>query len=219
MKRLVVMLTLGASLVGCVENESSIVLLGSRPVNAECSGLEGNVDQTAGSLDLAAFDDNGILPGYVIGFNFESNLEQVSTTVGGVEFGGPERADVVFEEVQLEYATQPALPNPLPPERLPLRAVVRAGAAATSFIIVDLVGEQAAFGLLECVQRGGPPITLLVTLKLKGERASGGSIESTEATFPIRVSSSPACETGTRPATGGVCGLPPGQDAPAPPCT
>lgn len=202
--------------VGCVPNDSPIRLLGARPLLPSEDGTCEAADYQllAGSLDVSAIDR------YLIQFDMQSDLQQISTTVGGETIAGPGRNDFFANEIVFSYEASPSFG--FEQEAIPIHFVIPAGAGSDkSYVILNLIAPKAAQQLTTWAPTGAgippdQPYNLTVTLQARGNLQSGQPITTNEVSYPIRVFNSgfPGCPGGAQARTG-PCGLPGGQDGSA----
>jgi hypothetical protein len=202
--------------VGCVPNDSPIRLLGARPLlpsdTGECKAAE--IQLLSGSLDVSATN------AYVIQFDVQSDLQQISTTVGGETVAGPGRNDFFANEIVYSYASTPSFA--FEQEAKPVHFVVPAGAGSDkSFVILNLIAPKAAQQLTTWVPTGAgippdQPYNLNVTIQARGNLQSGQAITTNQVTYPIRVFNTgfAGCPGGAQARTG-PCGSVGGQDGSA----
>ncbi len=206
---LILVSTLAA--VGCtVSNDSSIRFLNAHqftlgPQTSGCTPQ--NIAIYRGSLDLSGNTR------YIAAFDWESNLQQISTTVSPDTLAGPQRNEFVLDHLVFNYSSMPSIS--FQAEQLNAYAVQSAGATGSSnWIGLSLIAPLARQALLDRVQVG-ESYELLVNFQAFGALASGQKISSSKVTYPIVIyrSGFNGCRTaGDIRAPTGPCGDLGGQD-------
>jgi hypothetical protein len=202
MKRLLFIAALAASTTACVEASNPVQLVRARPLDPEtCAKPADNAaDLAAGSLDFAYGSSFYIVLGLF------SPLTQDQTGNG---------TGFVADEVIYTYESQ-GVKATFKEETRPIYLAVPPGATPDdNFLIINLIGTEAAKKLDSLVPTAPDTMTLLSTLKLKGKLASGKSVESNELTFPITITRA-GCPSGLNPVATG-CNLPQGYTCVSPP--
>jgi hypothetical protein len=198
---------------GCtVPNDSSIRFVNAHPftegptTNGACSPQ--SVAIYRGSLDLAGTDV------YFTSFEWESLLQQISTSVPPDTIAGPQRNDFVLDHFVFNYSSTPSYS--FQAEQVNAYAILRAGATgSTSWLGISLIAPQARNTLLQNIPAGNyTGVELQVTFQAFGALASGAKVSSNKVTYPILVyrSGFPGCAVGDIQAPSGPCGAPGGQD-------
>jgi hypothetical protein len=206
MKRLTALCLALLATTGCVDDDRGIRLLGAHQMTTACA-------LTPAQVPGGSFNINSPAGRYIMGFNIESVRDTTETTVGGAPVGDSEAGDFISSEEVLTFESNPDLG--LGEVRIPYYSVTRAGAAETSFVVLDLLPPATLSALSNHFAGGGGPVTVLATVKLVGEFGNGAEAESNPVTFPIVVDAgppAPACPVGKRLQRNGPCGGFPGQD-------
>jgi hypothetical protein len=204
---------------GCtVPNDSSIRFLNAhQPTLGPVQSGACSPSTTAiyrGSLDLAGNTQ------YYVQFDWESNLQQISTLVPPDTIAGPQRNEFVLDHFVFNYSSMPSLG--FQPEQVNAYAVQPPGASGSSnWLGIFLLTPQARRVLLTSIQPGDyVGVELLVTFQVFGALASGQKISSNKVTYPINVyrGTGVTCAAGDVRAPNGPCGSPGGQDGTAVVC-
>jgi hypothetical protein len=206
MKRLTALCLTLLATAGCVEDDQGVRLLGARQMTTACA-----ISPTF--IPGGSFNINAPAGRYIMGFNIESVRDTTETTVGGAPFTGSEAGDFISNEEVLTFESTPDLG--LGEVRIPYYTVTRAGAAETSFVVLDLLPPETLSAVSNSIAGTGGSVTVLATVKLRGEFGSGADGETNPVTFPIVVFDgpvAPACPAGKRLQRNGPCGNFPGQD-------
>ena len=211
--RSLILLPLLAGLGCTVPNDSSIRFLNAHQLNLGASTTACTTQAIAiyrGSLDLAGSDR------YYVAFDWESNLEQISTILSTQEvIAGPQRNEFVLDHFVFNYTSMPSLS--FQSEQVNGYAVNMVGAVGSSnWLGLSLITPQAR-RVLSGIQAGDlVGVELLVTFQAFGSLASGQKVNSNKVTYPIQVfrsSFSGTCRVpGDVRAPTGPCGAPGGQD-------
>jgi hypothetical protein len=199
MKRLLLIATLAASASACVQGNNPVQLLDAIPPDpAEC-GKQGSIALLSGSLNYNASNQ------YFMSFSIFSPLSTEQTTSG---------TGFIGSEIVYNYEARGVKGVTFKEEVRPIYFVVDPGASPEdSYVILDLIGDEARKKLDGVVPASPDTLTLLTTLKIKGKLASGKSVETNEVTFPITITRAPACAENQKavPLAATPCGNP-GQD-------
>ncbi len=198
---------------GCtVPNDSSIRFLNAfeftlGPTQGGCSPQA--VAIYRGSLDLAGSDR------YYVAFDWESDLQSISTMIAPDTLAGPQRNEFVLDHFVFNYSSTPSLS--FQPEQVNAFAVSAPGAnGSNNWLGISLITPQARQRLRDAIQAGDlTGVELLVTFQAFGALASGEKLSTNKVTFPIQVyrSSFTQCRVaGDVRAPTGPCGSFGGQD-------
>ena len=200
--------------VGCtVPNDSSIRFLNAHQLSLGASTTACTTQAIAiyrGSLDLAGSDR------YYVAFDWESNLESISTILSSQEvIAGPQRNEFVLDHFVFNYTSMPSLS--FQSEQVNAFAVTSPGSVgSTNWLGISLITPQARRVLSSAIQAGDfVGVELQVTFQAFGSLASGQKLSTNKVTYPIQVyrSSFPGtCQAGDIRAPTGPCGAPGGQD-------
>src|SRR5688572_15653136 len=139
MKRLLVVATLAALVVGCSSPESGIRLLNAHPFDGDCE-VDNDHFISRGSLDISA------TASYNVAFNVASDLIGNEVTVSGDTLQSAAQNTFYVERVFYRYSSVPALA--FQEERLNALFAVPPGASDDSYMAVDLIQSQAREVLL-----------------------------------------------------------------------
>ncbi len=212
--RFLILLSLFAGLGCSVSNDSSIRFLNAHQLSLGASTTACTTQAIAiyrGSLDLAGNDR------YYVAFDWESNLEQISTILSTQEvIAGPQRNEFVLDHFVFNYASMPSLS--FQSEQVNAYAVNMVGASgASNWLGISLLTPQARRVLTSSIQAGDlVGVELQVTFQAFGSLASGQKLSTNKVTYPIQVfrsSFSGTCRVvGDVRAPTGPCGAPGGQD-------
>jgi hypothetical protein len=168
-----------------------------------------------GSLDLAGTGS------YYIAFDWESNLQQITTMISPDTIAGPQRNEFVLDHFIFNYTSTPSIA--FQAEQVNAFSVLQPGASGSNnWIGISLITPQARQRLYDSIQAGDlQGVELLVNFQAFGSLASGEKLSTNKVTYPIHVfrSSFSACRVaGDIRAPVGPCGAFGGQDGTAVAC-
>ncbi|MCI0669891.1 MAG: hypothetical protein L0Y64_05480 [Myxococcaceae bacterium] len=131
-------------------------------------------------------------------FYWESNLQPISTNVGGDVVSGADMNDFIAERVEVTYTLEPAVNgvSELAAQSTSQYSVLRPGAKEEGQVAIPLIPPQT-MQELQSLGIAGTGATLKATFTVHGRLRGGREIASNPVTFPINVFSTPAPTCGT----------------------
>ena len=181
LRRHLLLLPLVAAAAACSAQPSiSVVVTAARAPGDNCDFSDPTKYVEGGAVDMSVF---GAASSYFQVFSWESQLQQISTTVNGDVIASSQANTFVANRVELSYilvgGTNP--PNGL----INMSATITAGATPdkNSVGVELLTGDAAAAAA--AVVTPGTSTTLLVTFQIAGNLVSGASASTNPITFPL----------------------------------
>jgi hypothetical protein len=181
LRRHLVLLPMLAAAAACTaEKDISIVVTAARAPGDTCGFTDPTLYVEGGAIDMSVF---GPASSYFQVFSWESQLQQISTTVNGDTIASSQANTFIANRVQLSYilvgGTNP--PNGL----INMSATIVAGATPDKNSVgVELLTPEAAQAGNTATLAGGSQ-TLLVTFQIAGNLVSGASSMTNPITYPL----------------------------------
>ena len=175
------LLPLLAAAAACTaEKNISIVVTAARAPGDNCDFPDPSKYVEGGAIDMSVFGPNS---SYFQIFSWESQLQQISTTVNGDTIAGPQANTFIANRVELTYllvnGTNP--PNGL----INMSASIAAGATSDKNSVGPELLTPDAAQAADAATTVGASQTLLVTFQIAGNLVSGASSATNPVTFPL----------------------------------
>ncbi|HXX30690.1 MAG TPA: hypothetical protein VEJ89_08230 [Myxococcaceae bacterium] len=183
LRRFLLLLPALVAAAGCsAEKNLSIVVSAARAPGTNCDFSDPTKYVEGGAVDMSVF---GGASTYFQVFSWESQLQQISTTVNGDQISGAQANTFISTYVQLSYILVGGS-NP-PTGIINMSASITAGATPDKNSVgVELLTPQAATaGYNAALANPGASQTLLVTFAIFGNLVGGGSSQTNPVTFPL----------------------------------
>jgi len=180
-----------AILAACAaEPDTSVVVSIARAPGENCDFSDPTKYIEGGAVDMSVYGDAS---SYFQVFSWESQLQQITTTVNGDQISGPVLNTFVANRVELSYILVGGT-NP-PPGIINMAAAIPAGGTAdkASVGVELLTPEAAAAGNAAAVT--GTSQTLLVTFQVAGNVVGGAGLTTNPVTFPLTLFRCPPAST------------------------